>query len=1056
MKFPGRLILFMCYSTILVSLIIMSQDSKAEQRTAKPGDLVIRHGEGILGPPVWFDNIPHVGIYIGDNEQLKANVVELTIEKKDGKSFGVIKTTNWTNEDRFKDAGFFSILESDIPIRYQGKEMSFRELPEGTKNLIREAVCRKAVSEVGKNKGEFFATEYTRVEQQTSRKVVEPSNNCGDWVAIDIYGKVLKDIGIQVLRGKKGNFREVELVDYFRNPFIKTKTCDPSLANDYFQRMAPPSASPSGDRFINAGIPNYWTTGGEAKSLTEAEVMTAFARGKKRVLVVGSGPEAAHLYQRLVAMLGQDNVKWVQDERNWVQEAAAFGAEVVLGVRQVKTDDKRAKKAKKKEEEKRDYPGGPDPPDGGGGGGGQAMRAAPHFSGGGGNQHPPPPPPQPPKSPPLYPEGGNIGGVMLAQAAISQGSGPASLLSSGDFSLILTDPSGGVDVTTLRRFVTALWAVYFSQEGPGISIDPIAPGAERHLVRYIGRVINTDLGRVMREADYHMKQLAVGTIKPDLPGFRSVDALSYRHGLQWAGASRRFWFVPEGLTFSRVGSGIVWEAGSLRLKTEYLLSSLKGKAEPADEAFARFFTENYRNLSQRYPIYQELWEYTKLVSLAQYLKQQGVPLLWYLMANKELVLTEDSPGTVAALIKKSDYLEGIQIEGGVDLSWQPGQGQYLLDQAAVQAIQKAKLQNTGEGHRPSLLNRTITFKVKEKDYHLVSSQAISAGWGAAGGTGFYTDLVLRRKNLPILEMIRYYNPRLSEPGVFGRDWHLMVPYRIIANQDQGENSTSSVMVKNLVSGHGEELHFDGKRYPLAGFVPPEPKNSQVLGLFPRTDGSSCLVDKLGNEFWFNPAGRLTDMKLSPHYQIRFTYHHGLVPMATPFYRLEPDGPEQRVFQHLQVPVRLKVVHPEGGPSEILVLRELDGQWGYFPGDPSQSRFKRLSVMSDATFLLEDRQGWLFSFDQGGNFKGVFSIPEKPLVKSLATPEEEVILDYGLTPTLEVAVISARVWSRQDQKETYALIYIYNDQGTVKEVVTGDDMIVREHDGRSGKTFLACR
>jgi len=40
-------------------------------------------------------------------------------------------------------------------------------------------------------------------------------------------------------------------------------------------------------------------------------------------------------------------------------------------------------------------------------------------------------------------------------------------------------------------------------------------------VRYIGRVVNTDLGRVMREADYLMKKWAVGTEKPITAAFRA-------------------------------------------------------------------------------------------------------------------------------------------------------------------------------------------------------------------------------------------------------------------------------------------------------------------------------------------------------------------------------------------------------------------------------------------------------------------------------------------------------------------------------------------------------
>lgn len=80
-------------------------------------------------------------------------------------------------------------------------------------------------------------------------------------------------------------------------------------------------------------IPQYWTNGGRKESMTEAEIMIAFARGKERALVVGEGKEAQYLYKQLEKMLGTERVKWVKDAATWQKEAYSFGADVVLGVR---------------------------------------------------------------------------------------------------------------------------------------------------------------------------------------------------------------------------------------------------------------------------------------------------------------------------------------------------------------------------------------------------------------------------------------------------------------------------------------------------------------------------------------------------------------------------------------------------------------------------------------------------------------------------------------------------------------------------------------------------
>jgi hypothetical protein len=128
--------------------------------------------------------------------------------------------------------------------------------------------------------------------------------------------------------------------------------------------------------------------------------------------------------------------------------------------------------------------------------------------------------PQPSHKPYLMKDFHNdIGGVMLHGVAQVEGNVADVQLGGGSFSLIFENKDAQIDVRKLRKFITALWAVYFSEEGPGISIDPIAPGVDKHLVRYIGKVINSDLGRVMRETDYLMKKWAVGTEKPEIERF---------------------------------------------------------------------------------------------------------------------------------------------------------------------------------------------------------------------------------------------------------------------------------------------------------------------------------------------------------------------------------------------------------------------------------------------------------------------------------------------------------------------------------------------------------
>jgi hypothetical protein len=153
----------------------------------------------------------------------------------------------------------------------------------------------------------------------------------------------------------------------------------------------------------------------------------------------------------------------------------------------------------------------------------------------------------------------HVGGVMLSGKAKADGASKAEVnLGDGNFSLIVDGQNARLDPKIFRRFVTTLWAVYYGQTIPGISIDPMYQDpetgefSEKHMVRYIGKVINTDLGRVMREADYQMKKWSVGTERACIPGFKTPDDYSAGSRFRYRSLSR-FWLTPENMKWSKTG-----------------------------------------------------------------------------------------------------------------------------------------------------------------------------------------------------------------------------------------------------------------------------------------------------------------------------------------------------------------------------------------------------------------------------------------------------------------------------------------------------------------------
>jgi hypothetical protein len=763
-----------------------------------------------------------------------------------------------------------------------------------------------------------------------------------------------------------------------------------------------------------------------------------------------------------------------------------------------------------------------------------------------------------------------VGGVMLQGTARIEGARNARVdLNSGNFSLVVDGQNARLDPKTFRKFITALWAVYYSNQDPGISIDPIAPGVDKHMVRYIGKVINTDLGRVMREADYLMKAWSVGTARPDIYGFRNPDDISGGRGYAYLGASR-FWFVPDEMQFKHANNILLFDKGRMTVQTEYLLDNDTGmKADPANEQFAQFLTNNYNELAEQYPVLKELFDYAKMVSLGKYLKQNGVPLHWFLMANKDLVLTEDSPGTVEALAKGSDYFKNLLIEGGVDLGVH---GNYVYDSDAVEAILEAanKCGIPSESTAPASytvrevpsIRRTFSFDLGEQSYTVVPQHSLTSGKDRRG-IRYQTDMALRdagfrltedswkalrseiiyrefakgwnhltqdmnREQLesqgeslyrqawekadkkvaetieklkglidrkftsrdefvqaleavagrekamdmkPLalkhayyvcnLELVRYYNPNQGNYGEFGKDWQLLIPYRIRPADNEKREFLNALIPKqmvlqNLITGEQEVLTFSTDRYSIAGYVPDKLNSSQIVGLFIMSDTSYRLADKLGNEFCFDQVGRLTDMCFSQDHHIHLEYLHSFTKAFEQApYKIEPVGSEKIKFLNTLVPKMMKLEDLVNDYSEVLVFSDKGMIAGYVPRNEERSRFKILALMSDASFRLLDIKGNEIKLRPDGKFESLAISPDNSMVKSISTGPYKVRFEYTIDESGRVLIASSRLLEGAEGKPVYTVCYEYDDRGRLcgaKGMETKTAQLVR----KEGEVLLAKR
>lgn len=640
-----------------------------------------------------------------------------------------------------------------------------------------------------------------------------------------------------------------------------------------------------------------------------------------------------------------------------------------------------------------------------------------------------------------------VGGVMLqgtAQMDGSQQNMPQVNLEQGGFSLIVEGRSAKLDPTMFRKLITALWAVHYGQQDPGISIDPIEWGGKKHLVRYIGKVINTDLGRVMREADYLMKQWAVGTSRPDLNGFQSPDDISGRRGTLYYGVSSRFWFVPEDMRFKEGDGMLLYDSGRMRVKTELNLQNDRGmKSDPSNEQFAAFLTDHYRELSERHPVLSELFEYAKLVQLSKYLKENGVPLFWFLMANKDLVLTEDSPGTVDALAKGSDYFRNIYIEGGVDLA---AKGQHVYDAGAVAAIQQALSRLPAEAPLKTSLGKPsqptpypFSFDLKGQSYSVLPQHSLTSGRDRRGVL-YQTDLALRNRGFQLTD---------RSLDTLSSAIHRRMTYEklrpAIERMSDAELKTSFNRIledawKNT-RGHAESLLAKLTMLKNRDFRTDEAFSKEVIRVV-GPEHLKCYGDLIRKEARYATSLDVVRYLSPGECNEAGQFGRGwrlLVP-----YRMHPAGSGKRPFLNAIIPEKMELHNLITGEVEVLTFSEdRYSIAGYVPDRTAKTQAVGLFLLTDLSYRLRDKLGNEFHFD-----------PDWNLTEMIFSEEHRIRIEHGYAESVarESSGTPYRLRPLRAERESFLNISLPKRMKVIDSASGNEETMVFDRENPNG---IAC-
>ena len=186
-------------------------------------------------------------------------------------------------------------------------------------------------------------------------------------------------------------------------------------------------------------------------------------------------------------------------------------------------------------------------------------------------------------------------------------------------------------------------------------------------VKVFGVSAKTNFARVMIEADYRMKRIAIGVEPPPARMTTFAAALTTaRHG-----ALERWWLTPDyqGIVASPDRLAMKLTGQGVRLQTELkdVLSDgsivdLRRTPTRATRAYASSFTNQYQQIARASPVYAQLRQLTDLLIVAAFMKEHE----WYKQAGwfaksfakEAFVPTETLNNPVSAAVVVNAFWKG--------------------------------------------------------------------------------------------------------------------------------------------------------------------------------------------------------------------------------------------------------------------------------------------------------------------------------------------------------------------------------------------------------------
>lgn len=505
-----------------------------------------------------------------------------------------------------------------------------------------------------------------------------------------------------------------------------------------------------------------------------------------------------------------------------------------------------------------------------------------------------------------------VGGVYLDQAAKVIGklgsiTGAAYDPATGQL-ILIGDQNTTLPPMKPEYLAEAIRVVYSDRRHePGMTIDPQPqdPHGPIMNVIFFGNTESTRIGWIMFEADRVMKGYFVGsdnitkrTIESTVPGYQNTAAIDLRDGNQNTGLWSRFWLVPEPVTakVSEDGRTIMFDPVKIRVKTETMkweggkLVSAGGVKDPSAEVFAAHFTKQYEDFARENPIYAELKQVAQAVALANWMKQQGIPVDWRFVriyGGQPYITPTTTPSAYFEL--SESYSDGlvrgtrkISTFGGVEMvpqiqSQKAAEADGFRDQMTKEAAVAQKQDQL-----------SFRFKFNQREFDGIALPGTDdrevAGYDLMESEGVEC-LNVPAEMAQVPGLTRYYNSSHNEPTEFGFSWSLLLPrleFETPRENGQtewfslaGDDSTRVLVQKFLLTnqfGVAEdrfnEPSIDQQLHRVV--FKPKAQSEKYRGLYPESDGKYRLILHSGEQVLFDRGGKLRAI-IQPSQQIVYEY-----------------------------------------------------------------------------------------------------------------------------------------------------------------------------------------